>query len=363
MSTTLTVRSVRVRAVNVPLVRPLHTAGGLVGASPLLLIDLETEEGLTGRSYLFCYTGIAQKPLHTLIENLAPLVVGESAAPAELVRKLQQRFRLLGPQGLTGMALAGLEMAAWDALAQAADLPLVQLLGGASRPIPAYNSCGLGLSGADRVGAEARELAAPGYRAIKVRLGYPDASTDVRVIRAIREEVGPDVLLMTDYNQSLTVPEAVRRARLLDDEEVYWIEEPTTADDFAGHAQVAREARTPVQTGENWWGPRDMAKSLAAGASDLVMVDVMKIGGVTGWLQAAALAEAAGLPMSSHLFPEISAHLLSVTPTCQWLEYMDIASPILQQPLRIENGYAQAPDTPGVGLAWDEAAVRHYSVE
>jgi mandelate racemase len=361
MPETLTVRNLRLRAVNVPLSRPLRTAGGVVSSSPLLLIDLETEEGITGSAYLFTYTDLALQPTATLLENLLPIIQGEPVAPAVLERKLQGRFRLLGPQGLTGMAMAGIDMAAWDALAKAAGMPLVRLLGGVPRLIPAYNSCGLGMIGVDRVGGEARELAEPGYRAIKVRLGYPDARTDVEVIRTVREAVGPDMLLMTDYNQSLSVAEAVRRAHLLDDEGVAWIEEPVSADDLAGHAQVAREARTPVQTGENWWGPHDMAKSLAAGGSDLVMVDAMKIGGVTGWLRAAALAEAAGLPMSSHLFPEISVHLLAVTPTCHWLEYMDLASPILQQPLRIENGQAAAPDAPGTGLAWDEDAVRHYS--
>ncbi|MBI3302147.1 MAG: hypothetical protein HYZ72_08750 [Deltaproteobacteria bacterium] len=126
----------------------------------------------------------------------------------------------------------------------------------------------------------------------------------------VRRSVGTDILLMADYNQSLAVAEAVRRSAVLDNEGLYWIEEPTLAHDYLGHAQISREVKTPIQIGENWWGPHDMAKSLAAGASDYVMPDAMKIGGVTGWLRAAALAELAGLPISSHLFPEISAHLL-----------------------------------------------------
>jgi mandelate racemase len=168
---------------------------------------------------------------------------------------------------------------------------------------------------------------------------------------------------MVDYNQSLDVPEAVRRGRLLDGEGIGWIEEPTTADDFTGHAQIAREVTTPIQIGENWWGTHDMAKSLAAAASDYVMVDLMKIGGISGWLRAAALAEPGGMRLSSHLFPEVSVHLMAVTPTAHWLEWLDVASPILQEPLRIEDGYATPTDAPGSGIAWNEEAVARYLVE
>ena len=242
-------------------------------------------------------------------------------------------------------------------------ISLVKLLGGEPRAIPAYNSCGLGIIGAARAATEAQELVEPGFKATKVRLGYPDAQTDVEVIRAVRRAVGDEILLMTDYNQSLSVAEAVMRAHALDDEGVYWIEEPTLADDYAGHAQIARAARTPVQLGENWWGTHEMAKSLAAGASDFVMPDAVRIGGISGWLRAVALAESAGLPVSSHLFPEISAHLLAATPTCHWLEYVDWASPILKQPLTVENGDVFASSAPGNGLAWDEDAVRRYLLE
>jgi mandelate racemase len=206
-------------------------------------------------------------------------------------------------------------------------------------------------------------LLEPGFRAVKIRLGYPEPRTDVEVVRAVRQAVGPDVVLMSDYNQALSVSEAVHRAHLLDGEGLLWIEEPTLAPDFAGHAQISREARTPIQIGENLWGSADMARSVAAGASDYVMPDVVRIGGVSGWLRAAALAEGAGLPMSCHLFPEISAHLLAVTPTCHWLEYVDWASPILCAPVQVVDGCITPPSGPGNGLEWDEAAVQRYLVE
>jgi mandelate racemase len=182
----------------------------------------------------------------------------------------------------------------------------------------------------------------------------------VEALRAARRAGGGRVAVVVDYNQSLSVPEAVARGRALAAEGPAWIEEPVTAEDLAGHARVARELETPVQTGENWWGPRDLARAIEAQASDLVMLDVMKIGGVTGWLRAAALAEAHGLPVSSHLFPEVSAQLLAVTPTAHWLEYQDWASPVLREPLRVEGGMALPSDRPGSGVEWDEAAVRRH---
>lgn len=354
----LTIRTLRVRAVDVPMARPLQTSSGTVGTAPLALIDLVTEEGITGCAYLFCYTPLMLKPVVQLIGELSPLIAGEVVAPLALERKLQQRFRLLGLKGAVGMALAGIDMAAWDALAQALGVPLARLLGGDVGRVPAYNSCGLGMIGADRAAAEAAQLLAPGFRAIKVRLGYAELQTDVEVVRAVKGAIGDGVRLMADYNQALPVAEAVRRIRALDEEGLAWIEEPTLADDHAGHAFIRGKARTPVQMGENWWGTHEMARCLAAGGSDLGMPDAMKIGGVSGWLRAAALAEAAGLPMSSHLFPEISAHLLAVTPTRHWLEYVDWANPILQQPLRLEDGHAIVEDRPGSGIGWDEAAVQ-----
>jgi mandelate racemase len=358
----LTVRGLVLHTVDVPMNRPLKTGGGEVGSAAMVLIDLLTEEGITGCSYLFCPTPLVLKPLAKLLSSLAPWIEGDLLAPVEIERKLQQTFRLLGPQGLSAMAMAGIDMAAWDALAKSCEMPLVRLLGGRSCKIPAYNSCGLGMIGPERAAEEAQELLAEGFSAIKVRLGYQQLKTDVEVVRAIRYSVGEDVVLMSDFNQSLSVAEASRRAAALEDEGLYWIEEPTRADDYSGHARIRRDSKTPIQIGENWWGPHDAAKSIEAGASDYAMPDAMKIGGVTGWLRTAALAEAAGIPLSSHLFPEISAHLLAVSPTRHWLEYVDWADPILEEPLEIGDGHASAPEAAGIGISWDAEAVRRYSV-
>jgi mandelate racemase len=162
---------------------------------------------------------------------------------------------------------------------------------------------------------------------------------------------------MSNYNQCLDVPEAIRRGHALDGENLYWIEEPVRGDDWAGNAAVAQALKTSLQLGENFWSTHDMQTALAAGSCDLVMPDVMKIGGITAWLRAAAMAQGAGLPISSHLFPEISAHLLAVAPTAHYLEWVDWANPVLQETLAIERGCAIVPDRPGHGMAWNEAAI------
>ena len=217
LDSALTVRGLGVHAVDVPMNRPLKTGGGEVGSAAMVLIDLLTEEGITGCSYLFCPTPIVLEPLAKLLSKLAPLIEGDLLAPLEIEQKLQKTFRLLGPQGLSVMAMAGIDMAAWDALAKSCEMPLVRLLGGKSCRIPAYNSCGLGMIGPERAAVEAQELLAPGFGALKIRLGYQELKTDLEVVRAVRDAVGEDVVLMSDYNQSLSVAEASRRAAALDE--------------------------------------------------------------------------------------------------------------------------------------------------
>jgi mandelate racemase len=350
-------RELRVRTVRVPMPHPHRTAGGVVSESPLILTDAVTD-GATGHSVLFTYTPAALGPTADLIRNCEPLIKGHDLAPAEVERKLAARFRLLGTQGLVGMALAAIDMALWDALARTHGTSLVRLLGGVERPIPAYG--GIGFDGPDGAARAAAEWAERGFTGVKAKIGYPTVQEDVAVVRAMRKAVGDGVAIMVDYNQSLTPGEAVERLRVLDDEGLTWVEEPTLAHDYAGHALVAREARTPIQSGENWWGALDLHHALQAGASDLVMPDVMKIGGVTGWQRAAALAQAHGVRVSSHLWPEISAQLLCVTPTAHWLEYTDWWNLILAEPLRIEAGMATVAGATGTGVSWDETAVAKF---
>src|SRR5436190_2082165 len=244
------IRSVKARSVVVPLARPVKNAFGVIDVGPLVLIDVETDQGVTGHAYIFAYTRLTVKPLVHLIVEIGRELTGKPVAPYDLMRAMDAKFRLLGWQGLVGMAVSGLDMAYWDALGQIADRPLAELLGASPRPI---------------------------------------------------------------------------------------------------------------QAGENWWFPRGFSEAIAAGASDFIMPDLMKCGGVTGWLQVAAQAEAANIPMSSHLFAEASAHMLAVTPTAHWLEFLDFARVILAEPAEIVDGTVTAQG-PGLGLEWNEAAVAKYLV-
>ena len=358
----LTVRAIRSVAVQVPMTFVLGTSAGAVREAPLLLVDLETEEGVTGRSYQFCYLPAAAPAISILLEEVSRTVKGERVAPAELWTKLARRFTLIGVQGIVRMAMALFDVAAWDAVARAAEVPLARLLGGTLQPVRAYNSCGLGLMPVRDLVVETEKLLERGFRAVKLRLGYPVLEADLAAVRAVRRAIPPDVALMVDYNQALPVDEAIRRSRALDEEGIYWIEEPVRHDDYKGCAAVAAAATTPVQIGENFSLTADMARALEAGACDCVMPDLERIGGVTGWQQAARLAAERGIAMSSHLYPEVSAHLLNVTPTAHWLEYVDWAAPLLGEPLRIVDGMAVAAGGPGNGLVWDERALERYRV-
>ncbi len=340
----------------------LGTSRGVITKAPLLLIDLETEEGVTGRSYLWCYFPAAMPAIAKILEEVARVVEGERLAPADLWSKLAERFALIGVQGIVRMAMAGFDVAAWDALAIAAGWPLATLIGSSPKRIPAYNSCGLGLMAPREVADEAEKLLARSFRAVKLRLGYPTLAEDLAALHAVKKRVGSEIAVMVDYNQALSLAQALERGRALDQEGIYWLEEPIRHDDYAGNATLVRELETPIQIGENFSESSAMAVALAAGAADYVMPDLERIGGVTGWLRAAALAATHRIEMSSHLFPEVSAHLLAATPTAHFLEYMDWADRILAQPLEIVDGFAIVPQRPGNGLTWDAKAVEKYRI-
>ncbi|HKF11738.1 MAG TPA: enolase C-terminal domain-like protein [Xanthobacteraceae bacterium] len=358
----LTFRAIRSTAVEVPTTYALGTSRGVITKAPLLLIDLETEEGITGRSYVWSYFPAAAHAIAKMLEEVARVVSGERLAPAELWQKLSERFALIGVQGIVRMAMAGFDVAAWDALAIAAGWPLATLLGSTPKRVPAYNSCGLGLMAPDRLADEAEKLLAGGFRAVKLRLGYPTLKEDLLALDAVKKRLGSEIAVMVDYNQALSLAQALERGRALDQENLYWLEEPIRHDDYAGYATLVCELKTPIQIGENFSESSAMAVALAAGAADYVMPDLERIGGVTGWLRAAALANTHRIEMSSHLYPEVSVHLLAATPTCHFLEYMDWADKILAEPLKIVDGFAVAPQRPGNGLVWDKAAVQKYRI-
>jgi mandelate racemase len=353
------IESITARPVNVPLARPIRTAVGHLPTAPLVLIDIRTADGIVGSAYLFAYKVNLLKPLVATVDAVGSEVIGASADPHSVSRRLELSFRLFGRQGLVALAMSGIDMALWDIAARAQNLPLARLLGGTERPIPAYDSFGIIDVAADR--ADIERSVQRGFRAIKIKIGGGAVEDDVARVKAVREIIGDGVTLMVDYNQSLDAAEACRRIARLQEFDLAWVEEPVLAEDLAGHHHVRSTTGMRIQTGENWTFPEQMEKAIRAGASDYAMPDVQKIGGVTGWMKAAALAEAARLPVSSHVFAEASAHLLAVTPTAHWLEWMDKAGPLLQEPQTVAQDGTVTARGPGLGMAWDEKAVARFA--
>jgi mandelate racemase len=355
----LTVRRLEARPVVLKLKRPVVARIATITEWPMILIDLHTEEGIVGRSYLEPYTVKTLKYLVPALHDLGDMLKGRKVTPVELYTAARKSLHFVGYQGLSMIAVSGLDMAAWDALARAAGLPLCVLLGGSVGPVKAYNSNGLWLKEPAAVAAEALELRDEGgFTGLKLRMGRDRLRDDLATLDAVRKSVGDDMHLMVDFNQGLHRGEALERCHALDDAGLAWIEEPIVYDDLEGYARLARELKTPLQIGENFYGPRDLQMALAREACDFVMPDFMRIGGVTGWLRAAAIAGTSGVPISTHLYPEVAAHVMRVTETAHWLEWQDWADPLLQEPYAVKDGLLHIPDRPGLGLDWNEDAVK-----
>jgi mandelate racemase len=357
----LTVRAIRAQPVMVPMRYALGTSAATVRTAPLLLVDLETNEGLVGHAFQFCYTPAAVPGISSILDDAAEAIRNDVVIPVDVWSKLTKRYTLIGVQGIVRMAMSLIDVASWDALARAAGVSLAKYLGAAPKVLAAYNSNGLGLMSPEALADEAEKLVEGGFRAVKLRLGYETLEQDIAAVNAVRKRIGEQVQLPVDYNQALSVEEAARRCHALDREGLLWIEEPIRHDDFAGCAKLARDTRTPIQIGENFSLIYDMHRAIDAGSCDYVMPDVERIGGVTGWLQAAGLADAHALPMSSHLYPEISVHLLAATPTAHWLEYVDWLDAVVEEPLPLHDGSAIAPERPGLGIDWNRDAVKRLS--
>ena len=357
------IKSVRSRSVLVPLRRPVIAGIGRFDKWPLVLVDVETTGGIVGSSYVAPYRASAVAAVMAEIRDLSATLKDTPAAPFDAFETAMKGLNVIGVTGVSTIATSALDMALWDALSKAAGLPLATFLGGTPGPVRTYNSNGLWRHEVSTIAAEAKELQSEGgFSAMKLRLGNLHLKDDIAAIRAVREGVGDDVDLMVDFNQALGLGDAIRRCHELDDQGLYWLEEPIAYDNIRGYAQLARQVRTPLQMGENYYGPRDLFTFIASGAVHYAMADLMRIGGVTGWLRTASVAGAAGIQLSNHLYPEICAHLLRVTPTAHWLEWVDWASPILYEPMQPVNGHLTAPGRPGSGIAWDEKSVGKYAV-
>lgn len=367
MTTSIEITGIRVRPLMVPLRRPLRVSFGTFAEAPFLAVELETRGGIQGRMLGFAFHKLALKLVPPVLEALAASARGrtiEATATDDFHDSCQKSLMLIGHEGVTQLALSMFDIAVHDALARAAGVPLCRLLGAAPLDIQAYNSCGGSIVPADEAAREARELASEhgGFQHVKIRVGRDGPGEDRAVLQAIRSAVGPAVQLSVDFNQALPAAIAHERCRALDDLGLAWIEEPVAYDDYETQARLAAKLQTPLQVGETWWHWRVGKRAIEMGACDYVMPDVLRIGGVTGWMRLARAAAMAGVPYSSHLSPEISAHLLAATPTRHWLEFMDWGQDLIEDPVVPRAGRARASDKPGAGVEFIEAALERCIV-
>ncbi len=356
---------VRSRAVSVPLEIPIISAIRQSERVEIIIVDVLTDTEIVGQSYLQAFGVQQARAIRSLLEYLGTVLAGENPLLTLRCNQIMDRaINLLGRGGIATFALSGIDCALWDILGKATGTPVAMLLGAAGDRCMAYQSAGLWLmEPGPELADQANALLEQGFTSIKMRLGRPSSLADLTAAQVVREAIGADRMLMMDANQAWSAQNSIAMGRLLEQFEPVWIEEPVDHDDFAGHALVARELTTPIATGENVYLPQGFHRLLEAGACDIAMPDIQRVGGITGWMRVAALAEARRVPIASHLFPEISMHVLVASPTAQILEYVPWAQPIMGEPMVIHEGAAIVSPRPGLGLVFDDAAIERYAFD
>lgn len=356
------IASFEVEAVGLPNDDPLTTPPDFLRTA--VTLRLRTADGIEGIGVTFygaCLTGA----LKLAVGELAALTVGEDPLRQEgIARKLHDAASCSGPAGIFLLAVAAIDLALWDIRGKAAGQPLWQLLGSGRTRVPAYASTMLRREAPlDQLEKTARRLVEAGYREMKMQLALPGDGSPRRELdyaRRVRDAVGPDVTLMCDINQRWRVEQAIDLGRRLEEVGFAWLEDVTAHDDYAGLARVAAALATPVCGGECLYGITPFRHMLEARSVDIVMIDLWRVGGITPWLKIAGMAQAFNLPVVSHLFPEVHLHLIAATPNGLTVEYAPWVSGLFLDPPKPVRGAFALPTAPGLGLAFDEAAIRRH---
>ncbi|MBA2962385.1 MULTISPECIES: mandelate racemase/muconate lactonizing enzyme family protein [Ramlibacter] len=358
------VTRVDIRTIRLPLQVPIPSARTLIEAIGCLLVEIQTDQGLVGEGMVFTLNSRRLGALRELVESFAPHAVGLDPLHGGAFWDAAWRdMGFLGHRGANAVAAAPIDMAMWDLRGKAAGVNVGGLLGGHRTAVPAYRSGALRLSASvDALQREAADLVAEGFRAVKMSLGMPSADDDVARVRAVREAIGPGVELMADCNQQFTVDQAIRLGRRLEPHGLRWIEEPLPYHDHAGTAAVARALDTPVAGGETEYTRLGMMDMLRAGAVDLLMPDLQRMGGPTEFLKVAHAAELMNVPLAPHLFVEMNLSLAAALPGVTHVEVMPWFEPLYGAAIELDaQGRAVVPTAPGWGFSFDRAAVERYS--
>jgi L-alanine-DL-glutamate epimerase-like enolase superfamily enzyme len=328
-----------------------------------IFVELETTDGVVGMGYSYTIGTGGRAVVEHLRRDLLELAVGGDAArPEALWERLFRATHATTVGVITSLALAAVDIAAWDVRCRVLGQPLWRLAGGARGSVPLYDTEGgwLNLT-TDELVEAARESVVKGFHGIKVKVGKPDAREDLERLLALRKAVGPRVSLMVDGNQSFTRAEARRRAELFAEVDLAWFEEPLPADDLTGHRQLASTTAIPIAVGESIYSLAGFREYLSAGAVGIVQPDVARIGGITPWLKAAHLAEAFNVEVAPHFLMELHVSLAAAVPNALFVEHIPQLSRIARSEIRITDGVALPPSSPGVGIDWDREAIASLS--
>lgn len=330
-----------------------------------IFVEIFTSDGASGLGYSYTIGTGGRAVLSMLRDHLAPLLIGEDADRIEaLWFRLFSHTRATTTGAITSLALAAVDTALWDLAAKRAGLPLWRLAGGFRRDVPLYDTEGGWLHlEQDALVAGALESQRRGLSGVKVKIGKPSGTEDRDRLRAVRAAVGDGFDIMVDANQSMTSAEAIRRARLFEDIDLGWIEEPLPADDIAGHARLAASTSTPIAVGESMYSVSQFREYLARGAAGIVQVDVARIGGITPWLKVAHLAEASNVDVCPHFLMEIHVSLVAAIPNGRYVEHIPQLRAITNTEMEVVDGRAIAPETVGLGIDWNRDAIDDRTVE
>lgn len=346
--------------VVLPLPQVISSALGEIRSFGCIVVRVHTDEGIVGENMVFTLNDVRTPVLKEMVDGLAPLVVGTD--PEHITAFWSRAWtgiNFLGHKGVSVVGISAIDGALWDIAGKASGRPLYRVLGGARSEVPAYHSGGLWLSrSTGELAQEAGRFVEQGFRAVKMRLGCPTPREDIERVKAVREAIGPGVKLMADANQGLSESQAIRLGRLLEEFDLTWFEEPLPAWDVEGLARVAAALDTPIASGETEYTRYGFRRMLALRSADVLMPDLQRVGGVTEFMRVSHLAAAYDVPVSSHLFSEMSVQVLGALANACYLEYMPWFSPLYHETLVFRDGNAIAPERPGWGFTINDDYLR-----
>jgi L-alanine-DL-glutamate epimerase-like enolase superfamily enzyme len=348
--------------VALPHDEPLADGPTTPGSKNFIALKLGTDQGIEGLGFTF-FGGALDSALFAAVESFAALTIGEDPRRIEfIIDKLRTAAAPSGPGGIMTLALSAIDIALWDIKGKVHNQPVAALAGGHRNRINTYASGALmrhfPLAHLEKAAAL---LKARGFKQMKTQLALPGDTNPVKEvehIRIIREAVGYEIDLMCDINQRWDVRQAISIGRQVDPYRLFWLEDVTTADDYDGIARVADALDTPIAGGEYLYGIAPFRQMLEARSVDIVMIDVLRAGGITQWLKIAGMAEAFNLPVVSHLAPEIHVHLVSAIPNGLTVEYMPWSSRLFRDVPQPKDGMLNVPQRPGLGLEFDPKVVK-----